>query len=173
MSTATLQQLIEPRAPEQRTARLILCEQHNDWAIALVRTDQRMRPLLCETRSPRLMWEALDISPRSLLGIELTTTNFEVVLDTLINLPRNHPQAVAVILTNRHLKGYEWILREAGAIDFLVSTRQLPSLVEMTLLHVNLTLSCSAAPVQNIWQRLPWRPHRETTEPANPDNAKC
>jgi len=160
MSLLTLEQLIEQRAPEQSAARLILCERQDNWATALVRTDRDIRDVLYETRSLQQMREALEISPRSFLGIELTETNFDTVLDMLICLPQSYPRAIAVILTNRYLRGYEWVLRQAGAIDVLVSNRNLRSLIKMARRHIDLTTLDSPNPVQNIWQRLPWRSQR-------------
>ena len=162
MSLPTLEELIEQREPEQPAARLILSERHGDWATALVRLDRDVNTFLCETRSLKQMQEALEISPRSFLGIELTQTNFKAVLDTLVWLPRSYPQAIAVILTNRHLRGYEWVLRQAGAIDFLVSNRNLRSLIRMTRRHIELTSTDSPGLLPNIWQRLPWRSRRTT-----------
>ena len=156
MSLPTLEELIEQREPDQPASRLILSERQGNWATALVRLDRDVRPLLCETRSLQQMREALEISPRSLLGIELTKANFEAVLDTLVWLPRSYPEAIAVILTNRHLRGYEWVLRQAGASDFLVSNRNLRSLIKTTRLHVQLTSADSPVPLPTIWQRLPW-----------------
>jgi hypothetical protein len=160
MSLLTLEQLIEQRTPEQSAARLILCERQDNWATALVRTDRDVRDFLYETRSLQQMREALEISPRSFLGIELTETNFDTVLEMIICLPQSYPQAIAVILTNRYLRRYEWVLRQAGAIAFLVSDRNLRSLIEMARRHIDLTTSDSPNPVQNIWQRLPWKPRR-------------
>jgi len=162
MSLPTLEELIEQREPEQPAARLILSERHGDWATALVRLDRDVSAFLCETRSLQQMQESLEISPRSFLGIELTQTNFNAVLDTLVWLPRSYPQAIAVILTNRHLRGYEWVLRQAGAIDFLVSNRNLRSLIRMTRRHIELTSADSPGLLPNIWQRLPWRSRRTT-----------
>ena len=162
MSLLTLEQLIEQRAPEQSAARLILCERQDNWATALVRTDRDIRDVLYETRSLQQMREALEISPRSFLGIELTETNFDTVLDMLICLPQSYPRAIAVILTNRYLRDYEWVLRQAGAIDFLVSNRNLRSLIRMTRRHIELTSADSADLLPNIWQRLPWRSRRTT-----------
>ena len=171
MSQLTLEELIEPREPEPLAARLILSERQGDWATALVRLDRDISPFLCQTRSLQQMQEALEISPRSLLGIELTKTNFDAVLDTLVRLPRSYPEAIAVILTNRHLRGYEWVLRQAGAIDFLVSNRDLRSLIKTTRQHIELTSVDSPAPLPNIWQRLPWQ-SRSTTRSASPPAAK-
>ena len=162
MSLLTLEQLIEQRAPERSAARLILCERQGNWATALVRTDRNVRDFLYETRSLQQMREALESSPRSFLGIELTETNFDTVLDMLIWLPQSYPQAMAVILTNRCLRGYEWVLRQAGAIDVLVSDRNLRSLIEMARRHIDLTTLVSPNLVQNIWQRLPWQSQRTT-----------
>lgn len=167
MNTPTLRQLIEPRSPTRPLTRLVLCEQQNDWAIAIVRAQRRLRPVLCETRSLCQMSDALELSPRSFLGIELTATNFESILTTLINISRNYPQAVAVILSSRHLRRYEAVLRQAGAIDFLVSTRRLPTLLEMINRHFNLHAPVPSSSAQSVWQRLPWQPRRDTTDAGN------
>ena len=167
METPLLQQMIAPRAPVKPASRLILCEEQNNWAIAIIRKQRQIQPLLCETRSTGQLWDALEVSPNSLVGIELTVTNFDAVLNTLIRLSSHYPKAVAIILTSRRLQGYEAVLRQAGAIDFLVSTRRLPILLATADRHFKRTPSIPASQIQPIWQRLPWQPRRDTTETRN------
>ena len=109
-------------------------------------------------------WEALQQSPASFLGLELTGDNFESVACSLKQLSRDYPRARAVILSERSLQHYEWILREAGAVDFLVSPRRLRLLAAMAKRHIGRVWSNSTARDQTIWQRLPWRPSHDTNE---------
>ncbi|MEO2020712.1 MAG: hypothetical protein ABGX05_02720 [Pirellulaceae bacterium] len=156
--------MIEPRAADIPPARFILCERRGPWAIALVRAVPPIRDVLYETRSMRQAWEALQQSPDSFLGLELTGDNFESVACSLKQLSRDYPRARAVILTGRSLQHYEWILRESGAVDFLVSPRRLRLLATMANRHIVQVGSDSTTVNQTIWQRLPWRPRHDTNE---------
>ena len=120
--------------------------------------------MLYETRSLRQAWEALQESPASFLGLELTGDNFESVACSLKQLSRDYPRARAAVLTDRPLQHYEWILREAGAVDFLVSPRRLRLLAAMAKRHIDQAWSESTTGEQTIWQRLPWRPRHDTNE---------
>ena len=129
--------------------------------------------MLYETRSISQAWEALCQSPASFLGLELTENNFELVVRGLKHLSRDYPRARAIIFTNRALQHYEWILREAGAIDFLASPRRIQQLAAMADCHIRLAQTDSKIEDQTIWQRLPWRPRHDTNEPTRVHNTDC
>jgi hypothetical protein len=129
--------------------------------------------MLYETRSIPQAWEALYQSPASFLGLELTEYNFELVVRCLKQLSRDYPRARAVIFTNRNLQHYEWILREVGAIDFLVSPRRIQQLAAMADRHIRLVQTDSQVGDQTIWQRLPWRQRHDTNEPTRIHNTDC
>ncbi|MDE0736491.1 MAG: hypothetical protein OSB47_11755 [Pirellulaceae bacterium] len=112
----------------------------------------------------RQAWEALQQSPASFLGLELTGDNFESVACSLKELSRDYPRARAVVLTSRPFQHYEWILREAGAVDFLASPRRLRLLAAMANRHIGQIQPDSTIADQTIWQRLPWRPRHDTNE---------
>jgi hypothetical protein len=51
---------------------------------------------------------------------------------------------------------YEWLVREAGAVHFLVSPRLLPSLVRIVVRHVASAPLPVQSLVERIWATLPW-----------------
>ncbi|MEC9005100.1 MAG: hypothetical protein VX644_17130 [Planctomycetota bacterium] len=165
--------MIEPRVAENPPARFILCERRDHWAVSLARSVPSIRAMLYETRSIPQAWDALCLSPASFLGLELTENNFEGVVRGLKHLSRDYPRARAIIFANRALQHYEWILRESGAIDFLVSPRRIQQLAAMADCHIRLAQTDSQIGDQTIWQRLPWRPRHDTNEPTRVHNTDC
>ena len=103
-----------------RAARLIVCEKSSLWADALRReTDLAVY----ETRSLAACWRELSDWPHSLLVLELTAANGELLIRRLADLNREFAGAAAVVVTGRRLYEVEWLAREAGALHFAVSPR--------------------------------------------------
>jgi hypothetical protein len=135
------------------TARLIVCEKTSFWANALRReTDLAVH----ETRSLAACWRELSDWPNSLLVLELTGGNGELLISRLRDLNREFAGAVAVIVAERRWRGYEWIVREAGAVHFTVSPRCMGPVARLARRHLAAAPEKEMSPVQKIWASLPW-----------------
>lgn len=134
----------------------MIAERSGGWADA-------MRVELAET-GVRL-WEAgprpelaevVAEAPGSFLVLELTPKNAAWLLDALVDLQRAWPRVRAAVVAGRSLGAWQWLMREAGAVHFLTSPRQLAPLVDLACRHL------AAAPVpqqtfsERIWASLPW-----------------
>jgi DNA-binding NtrC family response regulator len=109
---------------------LIICETTGDWAAALWQWLPASVSLI-ETRSLGEMWERLHSAPAAMVALELTTERAESLLAALVQLDREFPQSVALVLAERNLAGWEEIVRQAGAVHFIVSPRRLDEVVEL------------------------------------------
>jgi hypothetical protein len=134
-------------------ARLIVCEARGGWAAALRReVDVRVY----ETRSLVACWRELAQWPHSLLVLEGTLDNCDELTGRLADLRREFPGAVAVVVTQRHLRDLEWLAREAGAAHFVASPRALKPLAQMARRHLAAAPALDLPPAQRILASLPW-----------------
>ena len=139
------------------TARLILCERTGRWAAAL-----RIELAAAELR----VWEAGPLEeprrllaqwPASFLVAELTEKSGAHLIRQLGQIDRFWPQTRVAVVADRKLAGWEWLMREAGAVHFVTSPRELSPLVDLACRH----LAAAPAPPQSfterIWAGLPWK----------------
>lgn len=151
--------MLVPLGAAAHPARVIVCERSGRWAADLRRELGGGVPLR-ETRSLAECWEALAEAPASLLVIELARGNMDGVLARLARLGDDFPLARAAVVADRSLADYQWLLREAGAVYFTCSPRQLAPLADLTARH----LAQAPAPpplgtTEQIWASLPWKQH--------------
>lgn len=136
--------------------RVILCERSGAWASAIAR---RLPGDIC-LRQTRGLAEAageLAEAPTSLLALEVTRQNFTAVLAQVSEIERKLSPARVIILAQRGLGDYEWLFREAGAIYFTSSPRELSGLVNLTLRHFSrLPAPAALSLAAQVWDALPW-----------------
>ena len=134
-------------------ARLIVCETRGGWAAALRReVDGRVY----ETRSLAACWRELAEWPHSLLVLEGTLDNCVELTGRLADLRREYPGAVAVVVTERHLRALEWLARESGAAHFVASPRDLKPVAQLARRHLAAAPALDLPPAQRILASLPW-----------------
>ncbi|OHB72132.1 MAG: hypothetical protein A2V70_07435 [Planctomycetes bacterium RBG_13_63_9] len=137
-------------------ARLIVCEHGGGWAVGLRRELAGEEVHLCETRSLAQCWETLGENPAGLVVVELTTANVDELLGRMVRLGRDFPLARVAIVADRRLAGYEWLMREAGAVHFVCSPRQLGPLAEVARRHLDQAPVPRRSVTERIWASLPW-----------------
>ncbi len=109
---------------------LIVLERSGDWAVALRRhLDPDVR--VVETRSLRECTERLREHPAAIAALELTPTNPPAIVQFLARAGNEFPAVRAVVVASRQMAEYENLIREAGAIHFVVSTRSLGEVAEI------------------------------------------
>jgi hypothetical protein len=108
-----------------------------------------------ETRSLADCWDELTKSPASFLIVELAH-DLAPLLQRLARLPRTFPAARAAVVSERSLAAYEWLLREAGAVHFLLSPREVAPLARMACRHLAQAPSSPQSLTERIWTTLPW-----------------
>jgi hypothetical protein len=137
-------------------AQVILCERGAAWAAAVagqLPPDVRLR----QTRAVGECVSVLAEAPTSLLAVELTSQNLARVLATMDEVSRKFPQARVVVLAQRGLEGYEWLLREAGALHFTASPRELAGFEALARRHFERVPGPPTATLAaQVWDALPW-----------------
>jgi hypothetical protein len=141
-------------------ARVIVCEKTGAWAIALRRLLSGGGCRVYETRSWTECWGELERSPASVVVLELTTQNHERVLKRLLNMAHRFPQSRAMVCGARGLEGYEWALREAGAVQVVFAPRRLAGAARIIERHLMLAPQPELTLRESVWRRLPWSPER-------------
>jgi hypothetical protein len=134
---------------------VIVCERTLRWATAIRRhlgSDIRLR----QTRGLGECAHELAAAPASLLALEVTRENLSGVLTLLSDLGRKFPLARAMVLAERGLEPYEWLLREAGAVHFTTSPREPDELARLATRHVNRVGVSETHWAARIWSSLPW-----------------
>jgi hypothetical protein len=140
------------------SARVITSETSGRWAVALRRELGPAVPLE-QTRSVAECWERLARAPASLLVLELTASNVEALLGRMARREREYPRARVAVVAGRDLAGYEWLVREAGAVAFVTSPRRLAPLAELARRHLARRPDEPAGVAERIWAGLPWGEH--------------
>jgi hypothetical protein len=147
-------------------ATLIILERTGEWAVALRRCLDKLAAQLLETRSLDEFWLRMAEHPTALAAWELTESNVRPVTAALVRLQREFPRASAVVLTERRLAACEPLVREAGAIHFIDSSRSLRALAEIVgrrasqlpsgSVGLQQLTSDNANVLAEIWANLPW-----------------
>jgi hypothetical protein len=111
-----------------------------------------------EIRSWEECWERLARCPTALIAAELTDAGAEQMLAALSRLDRGFPQAALVALADRRLAGYRDLIREAGAVHFIISPRRLNEVCEILRRRTKCFPGAEAidSPTERIRENLPW-----------------
>jgi hypothetical protein len=137
-------------------ARLIVCERLGRWAVLLREKVAEAGVRVWETRSLADCREEIALSPASLVVIELTTNNVQELLNTVSRWPRDYPLLRWVAVADRSLADFEWLLREAGAVHFVSSPRQIAPLAQLACRHLAQIPPPPQSLTERIWSSLPW-----------------
>jgi hypothetical protein len=137
-------------------ARFIVCESGSSWAVGLRREAGTWPIRIHETRSLEECRQLLDGHPASFLVIELTRAGLEGLLGFLARVGRDYPWARLAVVAPRELAAAEWLVREAGAVHFVTSPRQLAGLVCTARRHLEAAPRPRLSPAEEIWAGLPW-----------------
>jgi hypothetical protein len=137
--------------------RLIVCEAGDRWAAALLRELAAAGVRVYQTRTLADAWEALAAAPASFLAVEVSAGNLRDFLRRMVWFSRDFPAARVAVVAARRLVDGQGLIREAGAIHFVLSPRHLAPLAELAIRHLaNLPLPPQTL-VERIWTSLPWK----------------
>jgi hypothetical protein len=138
--------------PGAGPARVIVCERTGKWAVALRRTLAGV----CETRSIPECWDMLARCPASMVVVELSRANLEPLLARMAIFERECPLSRIAVVADRGFRACEWLFREAGAVHFLTSPRELAPLARAIRRHLDQAPAPQQSLAEEIWARLPW-----------------
>lgn len=136
-------------------ARLICCEKTGRWAVG-VRRELGGRPRVYETRSLADCSAEVVVSPASWLVLEATATNVDNLAAFLAELRWRFPLARAMVCGERAVSSYEWLLREAGAVQAVFSPRELAPAARMAMRHLAAAPEPALSLRERQWAKLPW-----------------
>jgi DNA-binding response OmpR family regulator len=142
-------------ATARPAARLIVCEREGRWAAALRRELAAEGVRVWETRGLDGLREELATSPASLAVLELPADP-TAAFAFAERMERDFPAARLVMVARREQAGYELPLREAGAVDFLTTTRRAPRLARLACRHLARAPQPSRSFAEQVWASLPW-----------------
>lgn len=137
-------------------ARLIVCERSGSWAVALRREMAATAIRVDETRSVAECWELLARAPASLVIVELTAAGATALLRRMAHFQRDFPLARLAVVADRSLADYQWLIREAGAVHFTCSPRQLGPMARLARRHLAQAPGPQRSLSEQIWATLPW-----------------
>jgi hypothetical protein len=145
-----------PLAEGQSLARWIVCEREGRWAVALRRESADQGERVYETRTIAECWEMLARWPASFVVVELTRSNARALLERMESAGRDFPQARVAVVAERALASCEWWMREAGAVHFVVSPREVAPLARIAVRHLKAAPRRKSSLTERIWAALPW-----------------
>jgi hypothetical protein len=137
-------------------ARLIVCERSGRWATVLRRELGPEAVRVHETRNLTDCWAMLAEAPASFVIVELSAGGVVALLRQMTRLEPDFPLARVAVVAARSLAGYEWLMREAGAVHFACSPRQFGPLARLALRHLAQAPAPQRSLPQQIWASLPW-----------------
>ena len=109
--------------------KLIVFESTGDWAAEISRRLPSAVSLV-ETRTLDDVWAEIDGAP-AVVALEFTPQRADALLSALSRLDHEYPQAVGVVFADACHAGWEPIAREAGAVQFIASRRNVDQLVKL------------------------------------------
>jgi hypothetical protein len=139
------------------TSRLILCEKSNHWAAAVRISLAGQPPAIIETRSLFQAEAALADSPASIVAIETTSATLDASLTFIDRTGRQFSRARFVGLVASDAIAAAPLLREAGAIDVLVSVLDANRLARIARRQFALVPTVGPPTIREfVAERLPW-----------------
>ncbi len=136
--------------------RLIVCERKGRWAAALRVHGGVPAGAMVETRSLPDCAAELRAHPRSFVLLELSARNGPAVVDWLAQLDQFDPRARAAVAADRSLRSWEPLVREAGAVWFVTSPRDVGPVARMARRHLEAAPKPHRELAEEIWDWLPW-----------------
>ena len=137
-------------------ARLIVCERSGRWATVLRRELGPEAVGVHETRNLTDCWAMLAEAPASFVIVELSAGGVAGLLRQMAWLESDFPLARVAVVAARSRAGYEWLVREAGAVHFTCSPRQLGPMARLALRHLAQAPAPQRSLSQQLWASLPW-----------------
>lgn len=139
----------------------IFCESRGGWAVAcrqaLVKAPNAADIRLIETRTLADCRREIRSSPGALVTIELTADRCDDALKLMLELSRWQPRVAVAVTAERAWRNYEPLVRELGAVHFVVSPRQVSPLAEIASRHLARWSECDQTEEERTLARLPWR----------------
>lgn len=122
-----------------RLANFIVCEKTPYWALAFRHWLRSQSIHLVETRSFANLREELKTDANYVVALELRGENAEKLFGELNHLRIRYPKVASMVVSSRGFRSLEWLFREAGAMYFLDSPRELAGAMRGVRRHLELS----------------------------------
>ncbi len=123
---------------------------------------------MLETRSLFDCTEELGNHPGSFVVLELRARNAPALVQWLSQLDQEDCQARAAVVADRSLDAWEQVVREAGAVWFVTSPRNVGLLARMARRHLQTVPKPRRDLVEEVWDWLPWARYAGLAAGENP-----
>jgi hypothetical protein len=143
-------------AHQAKPGRLVVCERTGRWAVALRREMAETGIRVWETRTLDDCGLFLAESPASFALLELNPQKIQELLDFIRAWRMEYSSFRLAVAAERDLASYKWLMLEAGAVEFIYSTRQIGNLARTACRHLALVPSMPQSLSERIWSNLPW-----------------
>jgi hypothetical protein len=140
----------------QTHARWIVYERTGRWARGLRGEPVASGRRIDEVRSLADCRRLLARYPSSFVVIEVSPDEIAAVLGQLARWEREYPLARAAVVVERSLAAWQWPLREAGAVWFTASPRELSPLATIARRHLEQVPEPRLGITERLWRGLPW-----------------
>jgi DNA-binding LytR/AlgR family response regulator len=142
------------------TASWIFCEPRGNWMVAcrraLTASPSKETIRLIETRNVAECRQKIANSPGAFVTIELTAECCDEALQLMMDLLRWHADVAFAVTAERAWRNYEPLVRELGAVHFVVSPRQVQPLAAMAARHLSRWSESEQTVPERTLARLPW-----------------
>jgi hypothetical protein len=115
--------------------KIVIYEAAGDWAAAL-RREVSPQIGIVETRTTDEIFRELTQSPTSIAAVEVAKGRAEIAIATIAKINRQFSHAIVVAVAARGMIGLEVLLREAGAMHAIFSTRQAREIAAIAQKHL-------------------------------------
>ncbi len=136
--------------------RVIVAESRGRWAAALRQEMASQATTVFEAGAVAGAWDELERRPASFVVAELTKHDLRELLDRVAAHGRRFPRSQVAVVADRPLADWEWLFREAGAVHFTISPRQIGRLAGIARRHLAMAPPPARSAEEQIWARLPW-----------------
>jgi len=137
-------------------ARLYTCERSNDIAAGLRRILGAAGPRVYELRSVAVVCEELAARPASVIVWQVRRSSLDELTEALHQQRRDYAASIGIVVGQRQMARYEWLLREAGAVHAVFAMRHLDQVVRIALRHLAMVPMPPGTWQDRIEQQLPW-----------------
>lgn len=146
--------------PDQKAgmqhARLVVCEPVPSWIAAIRWSWPTDSEPLVEVANLADCRRQLSTHPASLLALDCTDLSKHELLIWMREMKVRFPLARVIALLARGHSGWEWLIRESGAVHVLVGTREVETIVTFYKHHLASLPEPQLSLRDWIWNRLPW-----------------
>jgi hypothetical protein len=134
---------------------VILWERTGIWATAMSRQLSDDVPLV-QVRGHDECLRELAAAPASVVALELTVANLAQMADLCGEIVARYPYAAAVVLGTPELANCDPLVREAGALHYFASPRELAGWRQTVLNHIERIPTGAGDIAESVWHSLPW-----------------